>query len=289
MYNAMRHVSANGLSLPAVGQGGWNIGDDPSKEADEISALRRGISLGLSLIDTAEMYGGGRSEMLIGKAAQGINRDEIILVSKVLPHNADRSGIFRSCQDSLSRLGTDYIDLYLLHWRGNVPLSETVECMEELVSSGRIRRWGVSNFDVSDMEELFSVPGGTNCAVDQVLYNISSRGIEYDLLPWLSEHKIAAMAYCPLAQAGTLKRMNKDILKDGTLLSAAEKYKISIFQLLLAFTLRNPGVISVPKSGSAEHTEENAAAAAIEISDNDWEQIDKVFWPPSSKMHLDME
>ena len=285
----MRQVSANGLSLPVLGQGGWNIGDDPSKERSEISALRHGISLGLNLIDTAEMYGDGRSELLIGKAVEGLKRDEVILVSKVLPQNAGRSGIFESCRASLRRLGTDYIDLYLLHWRGAVPLSETVECMEELVSSGSIKRWGVSNFDVSDMEDLLSVPGGADCAANQVLYNISSRGIEYDLLPWLSEHGIAAMAYCPLAQAGTLKRMNKDILSDRTLLSAAEKYEISIFQLLLAFTLRKPGIISVPKAGSAEHTEENAAAAGISISDNDWEQIDKVFWPPSSKMHLDIE
>ena len=285
----MRQVSANGLMLPALGQGGWNIGDDPKKEQSETDALRRGISLGLNLIDTAEMYGDGRSELLIGKAVEGINRDEVILVSKVLPQNAGRSGIFESCRASCSRLRTDYIDLYLLHWRGTVPLSETVMCMEELVSSGRIRRWGVSNFDVCDMEELISVPGGANCAANQVLYNISSRGIEFDLLPWLSEHKIAAMAYCPLAQAGTLKRMNTDILSDRTLLSAAEKYGISVFQLLLAFTLRNSGVTAVPKSGSAEHTEENAAAASIEISDNDWAQIDKVFWPPSSKMHLDIE
>jgi diketogulonate reductase-like aldo/keto reductase len=285
----MKTISTNGLSLPALGQGGWHLGDDPQKSHSEIAALRRGIELGMTMIDTAEMYGDGRSETLIGEAIRDIRREDVLLVSKVYPHNAGSPNIFVSCDASLKRLGTDYLDLYLLHWRGSIPLVETVECMEQLVSAGKIRRWGVSNFDVADMEELMRVPNGKNCVVDQVLYHLCSRGIEYDLLPWLAEHDMAVMAYCPLAQAGRLKRMQKEILANGTLLSIAQKYEISVFQILLAFTLRRSNVISIPKSGSPEHVEQNAAVLNISISNEDWTEIDRIFWPPTSKMHLDME
>jgi len=285
----MRMVSANGLPLPALGQGGWHIGDNPGKMAEEIAALRRGIELGMNLVDTAEMYGDGRSETLIGRALDGIRREDVLLVSKVYPHNAGRPNIFASCEASLKRLKTDYLDLYLLHWRGAVPLAETVGCMEELVGSGKIRRWGVSNFDVSDMEELLRVPNGNNCAADQVLYHLNSRGIEYDLLPWLAEHGMAAMAYCPLAQAGTLKRMGKEMRTDGTLLSIGEKYALSVFQLMLAFILRKANVVSIPKASTPGHVEENAAALNAAVSDADWAKIDAVYWPPTAKMHLDIE
>lgn len=285
----MRMVSANGLSLPALGQGGWHIGDDPGKSQSEIAALRRGIELGMNLIDTAEMYGDGRSERLIGKALRDIKRGEVLLVSKVYPHNAGRRNIFESCEASLRRLGTDYLDLYLLHWRGAIPLAETVECMEQLVRAGKIRRWGVSNFDVADMEDLWSVPRGKNCAVNQVLYHIGSRGIEYDLIPWLAKRDVAVMAYCPLAQAGSLTRMQKEILTDETLVSVAEKYGVRVIQLLLAFTMRQKKLVAIPKAGSPSHVEENAAALNIRVSREDWERIDGVFWPPTSKMHLDIE
>jgi diketogulonate reductase-like aldo/keto reductase len=235
------------------------------------------------------MYGNGKSERLIEKAMRGIKRDEYLLVSKVYPHNAGKPNIFASCDASLKRLGTDYLDLYLLHWRGSVPLAETVECMEALVRAGKIRRWGVSNFDVADMEELWSLPGGKNCAVNQVLYHIGSRGIEYDLIPWLSERGVAVMAYCPLAQGGTLQRMKKEILTDGTLLSIAEKYGITVMQLMLAFTLRKTNLTTIPKAGTPEHVEENTVALEASISEEDWDKVDKVFWPPTSKMHLDME
>jgi len=285
----MRTISANGLRIPVIGQGGWHIGDNPQKAKNEISAIRHGIEAGMNMIDTAEMYGDGNSEILIGKAIRDITREDYILVSKVYPHNAGNRNIFKSCDASLKRLETDYLDLYLLHWRGSVPLEETVECMEKLVHTGKIKRWGVSNFDVSDMEDLLKIPDGKNCAVNQVLYNISSRGIEFDLIPWLIQRHIAVMAYCPLAQAGTLKRMGKDILNDETLLFVAEKYKISVPQLMLAFTLRQPNVAAIPKAGSVSHVEENARAAEINISDDDWEKIDGVFWAPTSKMHLDIE
>jgi diketogulonate reductase-like aldo/keto reductase len=275
--------------IPALGQGGWTIGDDATRAESESAALRRGIELGVNLIDTAEMYGSGRSEELIGSALRGIPRDKYLLVSKVYPHNADRKHIFRSCEASLHRLGTDHLDLYLLHWRGAVPLEETVWCMEKLVKDGKIRRWGVSNFDVPDMEELWSIDGGKNCAVNQVLYNITSRGIEYDLIPWCKAHNVAIMAYCPLAQAGRLKRMNIDIRTEPTLTAVAGKYNATVMQVMLAFVLRQSCVAAIPKAGSVAHVEQNAAAAKLQISGDDWAALDAVFWPPTCKMHLDIE
>lgn len=285
----MKTISANGIKIPVLGQGGWHIGDDPNAAEREMTALRCGLSLGLNMIDTAEMYGDGRSEMLIGNALRGIDRSEYLLVSKVLPHNAGKDRIFMSCEASLKRLKTDYLDIYLLHWRGSVPLSETIACMEQLIRMGKIKRWGVSNFDVSDMEELWSIRGGEKCAVNQVLYHLGSRGIEFDLIPWMNAHGAAIMAYCPLAQAGTLKRMNKTFLTNEILLSVAEKYGISVMQLMLAFTLRQPNVAAIPKAGTSQHIKDNAAVLDVCISDADWASVDGEFWPPTSKMHLDIE
>ena len=285
----MKTVSANGLEIPVIGQGGWHIGDNPQNAKSEIAALRCGLELGLTLIDTAEMYGDGRSEKLIGSALHDIKRKTYLLVSKVYPHNAGRNHIFDSCDASLNRLQTNYLDIYLLHWRGAVPLEETVSCMESLVKQGKIRRWGVSNFDVSDMEELWRIPDGSNCAVNQVLYHLDSRGIEYDLIPWAKEHGVAIMAYCPMAQAGTLGRMNGDLCKNKTLKLIAMKYGISVMQLMLAFTLRQPIVSAIPKAGLRQHVQENAAILNIQITSEDWNIVDRTFWPPSSKMHLDME
>ena len=289
MTQEIRTVSANGFSLPALGQGGWHLGEDPARAADEIAALRLGLDLGMTLIDTAEMYGNGNSERLIGQALTGIPRQCYQLVSKVLPQNAGKRRIFTSCEASLRRLQTDTLDLYLLHWRGTVPLAETVDCMETLVHQGKIKRWGVSNFDEPDMKELWQIPGGRNCAVDQVLYNLGSRGIEFDLLPWLKAHNIAAMAYCPVAQAGALKRMHRDFYKDPTLAAIAKQHGITITQLLLAFTLKQPNVIAIPKSVNLQHIRDNAATAALRIPSDDWERVDQVFWPPTAKMHLDIE
>ncbi len=289
MVDAVRRVSAGGMLLPALGLGGWHLGDDPRRAADEMAALRRGVSLGVNLIDTAEMYGEGASETLVGRALADVPRDEYVLVSKVYPHNAGRPAIFRSCEASLKRLKTDHLDVYLLHWRGGVPLEETVACMEEMVAAGKIKRWGVSNFDTGDMEELFSVPGGNRCAVNQVLYNVTSRGIEYDLIPWLTEHNVAAMAYCPLAQAGRLRRMSADVRTDRTLRTIADARGVSVMQLMLAFVLRCSGVIAIPKSGNPTHVEENAAALKIVLTRDELERVDAVFLPPTCKMHLDIE
>ena len=285
----MRTVSAGGLEIPVLGQGSWYIGDDTGKAQHEMRALRQGLELGMKLIDTAEMYGDGRSEQLIGRALQGIPRKEYLLESKVYPHNAGRKHIFSSCDASLKRLKTDYLDLYLLHWRGSIPLAETVDCMEELVKKGKIRRWGVSNFDVSDMEELWRVPNGKNCAVDQVLYHLGSRGIEFDLIPWLKEHGVAAMAYCPLAQAGRVMRGRKPLLNHPVLQDVSQTYKITVMQLMLAFVLRQENMTAIPRTGSARHAAENAASANICIAPEDWEKIDSVFAPPLRKVPLDME
>lgn len=285
----MRQVNANGLWLSALGQGGWTLGDDPAREPEEIAALQLGVSLGMTLIDTAEMYGQGRSEQIIGRAIKDMKREEIKLVSKVFPYNAGRGKLKRSCVESLRRLDTEYLDLYLLHWRGEVPLAETVEGMESLVRAGMIRRWGVSNFDVSDMEDLWSVPNGSRCAANQVLYHIGSRGIEYDLLPWLAAHEVAVMAYCPLAQAGRVSRMGRNLWNDNTLRGVAERCGATIPQLLLAFTLRQSHVLAIPQSGNVAHVRDNASAADIRVSDEDWRALDAVFWPPTGKMHLDIE
>jgi diketogulonate reductase-like aldo/keto reductase len=287
---AMRRLKlAGGMSAPVLGQGGWYIGDSPQRAGAEMDALRRGVELGMDLIDTAEMYGDGRSESLIGGAMAGVRRDGYLLVSKVYPHNAGRRNIFKSCDASLGRLRADYIDIYLLHWRGAIPLAETVACMEELAKAGKIRAWGVSNFDTADMEELWAVPGGSRCAVNQVLYHLGSRGIEFDLLPWLREHGVAAMAYCPLAQGGALRRMGQDFGASAALRAITAKYGISVMQALLAFALKQDGLIAIPKSGSRAHVEENARALGISISKEDWDAVDAEFWPPTSKMHLDME
>ena len=279
----------NRLSMPRLGQGTWKIGDDPARADGEIAALRLGLELGMNLIDTAEMYGEGRSERLIGRAVKGIPRDSFMLVSKVYPHNAEAGKLRQSCEQSLRRLGADHLDLYLLHWRGPVPLEETVSGMEALVRDGLIRAWGVSNFDTADMEELWRVPGGDRCAANQVLYHLGSRGIEYDLLPWMEQRGVAAMAYCPLAQAGRLARMGQDLRSDPVLLRVAQSYNATVPQVLLAFTLRRGGVTAIPKAGGTAHVRENAAARDLNIAPGDWAALDAVFWPPSGKMHLDIE
>ncbi|UVI30977.1 aldo/keto reductase [Paenibacillus spongiae] len=270
--------------LPRLGQGTWNIGDNPSTAQEEISALRFGVELGMNLIDTAEMYGNGRSESLVGEAIEGI-RDEVFLVSKVYPHHAGRSQIGKSCEESLRRLKTDRLDLYLLHWRGGVPLSETIEGMEKLVEEGKIMRWGVSNLDTADMKELFRLPDGTHCTTNQVLYHLGSRGIEYDLLPWMREHHLPLMAYSPLAQAGALRA---GLVTHPVVSEIAHRHRSNPFQLLLAWCIRNGDVIAIPKASTEQHVLENAAAALIELTNEDLNRLDGVFFPPTRRMPLDI-
>ena len=288
-YMHTNTIDANGMALPILGQGGWFMGDSPGKAGTEAQALRTGVALGLTLIDTAEIYGNGRSEALVGRAVRELPRESFQLVSKVHPENAGRQHIFQSCAASLKRLQTDYLDLYLLHWRGNVPLRETVACMEELVAQGKIRRWGVSNFDVEDMQELLETPGGENCAVDQVLYHLGSRGNEYALLPLLAARGIGVMAYCPLAQAGAVSRTGRGLLRHPLLTQTAAGYGATAAQLLLAFLWRRPGVMAIPKAASLEHVRENAAARELRISEEDWARLDAAFPPPDRRVPLDVE
>lgn len=283
---ALQVKLSDGSMMPRLGQGTWHMGDHMTKRKSELEALRLGIDLGMTLIDTAEMYGEGKSESLIGEAIRGVDRNRLFLVSKVYPHNAGGQRLQESCEKSLRRLGVDCLDLYLLHWRGSIPLRETVAGMEKLIAQGKIRRWGVSNFDIEDMKELWSVPGGDRCAVNQVLYHIASRGVEYSLLPWMKEHGVPLMAYCPVAQAGNLQR---GMLKDSAILAVAEKYGITPAQVLLAFVLRDQDVIAIPKAGTPSHTRENAEAALIKLTQEDIALLSKSFPAPKRKMYLDMQ
>lgn len=278
----------DGTRIPSIGQGTWYMGDDPARRSSEIETLRTGAACGMTLIDTAEMYGEGAAELLVGEAIRPLDRDSLFLVSKVYPHNAGRAHIFESCRASLKRLGVEALDLYLLHWRGDVPLAETVACMEELQSEGLIRRWGVSNFDVADMEELMQVPGGDACAVNQVLYHLGSRGIEYDLLPWQAERGIPTMAYCPLAQAGRLASA-RGLLQDPTVAEVAERRHATPAQVLLAFVIRSGDVVAIPKAATPEHARDNAAAPNLRLSDDDLALLDQRFPAPTGKTPLDME
>lgn len=279
-------ILPDGSEIPRLGQGTWRVGENTQTEETEIQSLRTGIELGLGLIDTAEMYGEGSAEAVIGKAIQTFERESLYLVSKVYPQNAGRRHMFESCENSLKRLGTDYLDLYLLHWPGSIPLEETVECMEELVKQGKIKRWGVSNFDVEDMEALFSVPNGNRCAINQVLYHLGSRGIEFDLLPWMRRHKMPVMAYCPIAQAGALR---SKMMSDETVVRIANEKQISVVQLLLAFVLSQPDIIAIPKAANPQHMKENAAAAGVTLTDADKAALDAAFPAPTIKTMLDIQ
>lgn len=275
----------DGTFMPKLGQGTWYMGEDKNLHDQEIRALQEGLRHGMRLIDTAEMYGEGLSEILVGEAIKAFPREEIFLVSKVYPHNAGRKRIFQSLRKSLERLDTPYLDLYLLHWRGSVPLSETVSCMEELKKEGLIKNWGVSNFDKEDLEELLSVPGGDQCSVNQVLYHLGSRGIEYDLLPYGKTHQIITMAYCPLAHNN---RARKKISEHPVIQELSEKYKVSSSQLILAFVLSREGVMAIPKASSLAHVIENAKTLSITLTEEDLLRLSEAFPAPRKSVPLDM-
>ena len=270
--------------LPAIGQGTWYMGEKPALRQQEVNALRAGIELGLTLIDTAEMYADGRAEEVVGEAIKG-QRDNVWLVSKVYPWHAGGQKGIAACEASLRRLGTDHIDLYLLHWRGDYGLDETVELMETLQQQGKIGRWGVSNLDREDMQELWQVPGGQACAANQVLYHLASRGIEYDLLPWCQQQQIPVMAYSPLAQAG---RLRSGLMNNPVVNEIAQHHRASPAQILLAWVISHQGVIAIPKAGTQEHVRENAQALAITLSDEELRLLDNAFPAPGRKTPLDM-
>jgi diketogulonate reductase-like aldo/keto reductase len=270
----------DGTEVPALGQGTWHMGEQADAAKAEAVALKLGIELGMTLIDTAEMYGNGRAEEIVAEATAG-QRDRLFIVSKVLPHNASRTGVPAACERSLKRLRTDRIDLYLLHWRGSHPLAETEAAFEQLREVGKIRYWGVSNFDTADMRELTRLPDGTRCATNQVLYHVGSRGIEYDLLPWSTEHRIPLMAYSPVGQGGRL-------LQSKALAAVARRHNATPAQIAIAWTMRHGNVISIPKASDPAHVRENAAAGSIVLGDEDLAVIDAAHPPPGRKQSLDI-
>jgi diketogulonate reductase-like aldo/keto reductase len=269
----------DGITVPSLGFGTWMMGETRADARAEVEAIRLALDLGMTVIDTAEMYGDGGAERIVGEALRD-RREDAFLVSKVLPWNASFDGTIAACSKSLDRLGTDYLDLYLLHWRGEHPLEDTVAAMEELKQAGRIRAWGVSNFDVEDMEELFSVADGANCAVNQVLYNLLRRGIEFDLLPWCQEQTIPIMAYSPIEQGR--------ILHHPELIHVAKAYQATPAQIALAFLLERDGVIPIPKTANLRRLQENRDAVDLDISDEDWARLDAAFPPPGRKIPLEM-
>jgi diketogulonate reductase-like aldo/keto reductase len=268
-----------GEEVPAFGLGTWKMGENPRMRAEEIATLRLGVERGATLIDTAEMYGEGKSEELIGEAIAD-RRDDVFLVSKVYPHNATRLGAIAACERSLRRLRTDRLDLYLLHWRGSVPLAETMEALMTLQRDGKIRYYGVSNLDVDDMEELVSVPGGSDVQTDQVLYNLARRGIEWDLLPWLRERAIPVMAYSPIEQGR--------LLRNPKLIEFGKRYGHTAAQVALAWLLRNDDVVVIPKASHRERLLENLGALEIQLSDAQLAELDEMFPPPDGPRPLEM-
>jgi diketogulonate reductase-like aldo/keto reductase len=269
----------SGEAVPVLGQGTWHLGEHPERRRDEIAALRQGIDLGMTLIDTAEMYGDGASEELVGRAIAG-RRGEVFLVSKVLPHHASERGTIRACEASLRRLGTEQLDLYLLHWRGTIPLRETLAAFAVLMRAGKIRYWGVSNFDLSDMQELVSLPGGVNVRTDQVLYNLTRRGIEWDLLPWCLDNGIPVMAYSPIEQG---RLLNQPVLEE-----VAARHRATSAQIALAWVLRVEGVIAIPRAGHPKHGRDNRHALEIHLTPQDLADLDHAFPPPDGPRPLEM-
>lgn len=267
----------DGSVIPVYGMGTWHMGESRGRFEDEVAALRRGLELGISLIDTAEMYGSGGAEEVVAEAISG-RRDATYLVSKVLPSNASRQGTIRACEESLARLRTDRLDLYLLHWRGGTPLAETVRAFEDLKSAGKILRWGVSNFDRDDMEELAAI--SADCAVNQVLYNLTRRGIEYDLLPYQQQRSIPVMAYSPIEQG--------QLSDEGTLEEIAEAHGATATQVALAWVMDKPGVMAIPKTSSPTRMEENLRALELRLTDADHAALDQAFPPPRRRQPLEM-
>jgi diketogulonate reductase-like aldo/keto reductase len=269
----------DGERVPALGLGTWMMGEDPARRREETAAVRLGVDLGMALVDTAEMYGEGRTEQFLGEALQGL-RDRVFLVSKVYPRNASRQGVQRACERSLGRLRTDRLDLYLLHWPGSEPLAETVAGFEDLRAAGKIRSWGVSNFDTGDLDALFALPAGGRCAVNQALYNLSRRGPEFGLLPWMDARGLPLMAYSPLEQ-GRLPR-------GGALGEIAAGRGVTPWQAALAWVLRRPGTIAIPKAAAEEHVRQNRAALELRLSEQDLARLDAQFAPPRRRRPLEM-
>ncbi|HEV7462368.1 MAG TPA: aldo/keto reductase [Methyloceanibacter sp.] len=269
----------SGEAVPQLGQGTWGMGESRRKRQEEVAALRLGLDLGMTLIDTAEMYANGGAEEVVAEAIEG-RRDEVFLVTKALPENATRAGTIAACERSLKRLRTNRIDLYLLHWRGRIGLEETLAAFAALIEAGAIRLWGVSNFDVGDMEELLALPGGDACATNQVLYNLRRRGIEYGLLPWCRGRSVPIMAYSPIEQGR--------LLRERTLTSVAVRHRATPAEIALAWVLRQTDMIVIPKAANEAHVRENRAALDLKLTDTDLAELDRGFPPPRGPRPLEL-
>lgn len=278
--------SSNTLTMPRLGLGTWGMGESPARRSQEVAAVRTAMGIGYRLIDTAEMYGEGGAEAVVGEAltqalrASEVQRDELFIVSKVYPHNASRTGTLAACERSLQRLGLDHIDLYLLHWRGQHPLADTCAAMQTLVAQGRIGQWGVSNFDTDDMQELWALPGGPACTANQVYYSLSERGAGFSLLPWQRAHGVPLMAYSPMDQGA--------LANHKALHELAERHSATPAQIALAWLWAQPGVVAIPKAVQEAHQRENLAATRLQLSPDDLAALDRLFPPPARKVPLAM-
>lgn len=280
----MKTVTINQQTLPAVGIGTWNMGDSAQTRPDEIKAIQAAINAGAVAIDTAEMYGNGRSEKLVGEAIRPFNRKNLFLIDKVLPSNASHAQLENSLDRSLQLVGTDYFDLYLLHWRsGTIPLAETVDELAAMQKKGKIKSWGVSNFDTADMEELWQLPVGPNCVANEDLYNLDERGIEFDLLPWKAEHQLPLIAYSPLAEADTI---SGTLTHNHLLQELAANHHASVYQIMLAWTIRNGNVLTIPKASKPAHALDNVAAGKVTFTADELAALAKEFPKPQSKQPL---
>lgn len=279
----MKTVTIDQRQLPALGIGTWEMGDDPADFDAEIAAIRAGLDAGLKVIDTAEMYGSGRSESLVGQAIQPYKRSDLYLISKVLPENASAKLMLASLKASLQRLQTDYLDLYLYHWRGSIPLAETVATLQDLKKQGYIRAWGVSNFDIDDMQELWQLPEGQNVAANEDLYNLETRGIEYSLLPWQRQHHLPLIAYSPLGRG---PKMGSTMMQNPAVLEVAQKHQASAYQILLAWVTQQQDVLAIPKSSSADHLLANLKSLQIELTPSDLENLEQAYPKPDRKEPL---
>lgn len=278
----MRQIQFNGQPTSIIGMGTWRMGESAEKKDAEIETIRYGLDHGITLIDTAEMYGEGASETLIGEATKCYSRDKYQLISKFYPYHATPELIKKSLHDSLDRLQTDYLDVYLLHWRGDTPLEETISGLEDVKKAGYIKDWGVSNFDIDDLKELASLPNGENCKVNQNLYNIESRGVEYSILPWQREHSISFMGYSPFGSDKNAYLHPKQIVEE-----LAEQKHITVFQLLLAWAIRNNDVLSIPKTSSVSHLKSNLKAVDVELTSDELDLLDKYYPVPTHEVPLD--
>ncbi|KRK98457.1 aldo keto reductase [Secundilactobacillus odoratitofui DSM 19909 = JCM 15043] len=281
----MQTVTLTGRQVPAIGIGTWHMGDDPLKQEAEIAAIQAGLDAGAQVIDTAEMYGSGRSETLVGKAIKNIPRDQLYLISKVLPNNASKAKMSQSLDASLKRLGVDALDLYLYHWRGGVPLVETVDELERLKTTGKIKAWGISNFDTDDLKELWQLPSGPMAAANEDLYNLGSRGVEYDLLAWQTTHNLPFIAYSPVSNGDQL---GANLTTNANVLTVANRHHATPYQIMLAWVISRPQILAIPQTSDATHMVDNVTAGNLKLTADDLKLLDQAYPAPTEKQPLDV-